>query len=152
MSLPTGNPKDIEGELTRALRAFILAHETGRYEPVQIAYENAKNVFEDLHLSIGMSKPLSNNPGPDSQLGTQKQYPPMVEKVARALCRRDGPDPNEPNWEDTYWPAYADEAKDAIQAMREPTQLMLDVGDAYADDGWGGETTWRVLIDAALGK
>lgn len=39
--------KDFD-RIYRALKACVAAHETGRYEPAQAAYENAKNVLADI--------------------------------------------------------------------------------------------------------
>lgn len=82
----------------------------------------------------------------------------MIEKVARALCIRDGriPEYLEPgdcpggisceeamdipdgyNGKDDFchflWRGYVPDAKAAIGAMREPTAKMLDHGEGYTD-------------------
>ena len=80
----------------------------------------------------------------------------MVEKVARALCRADGKDPDAfqkmdlceggltmPNWQIHYQFA----ARQAIEAMEEPTPFMEDAG-AYAFEC--GVYEYPVMIRAAL--
>lgn len=45
----------------------------------------------------------------------------MVERVARAICRAHG------KWiEDESWHTYQDEARAAIEAMREPDQNIIE--------------------------
>lgn len=83
-----------------------------------------------------------------SHNGTQKQHPPMVEAVARALCRADGPDPNEPKWEDKYWIAYTGAAWNVIKAIRLPTDPMLERGNEELASGAYG--VWRAMFDAVL--
>ena len=99
-----------------------------------------------------------STPGDDSAHpveGTQKSD--MVERIARvidpiAYGRIDEETGAEKSRLEVRRQQAEGLARRVLEAMREPTQLMLDVGDAYADDGWGGETTWRALIDAALGN
>lgn len=83
----------------------------------------------------------------------------MIERVARALAKSDGVDPDYrkcgigiPKWE-----RYVGEARAAIEAMREPTQEMLF--DGQINLGAGGELdnenlkeVWGLMIDAALNE
>ena len=82
----------------------------------------------------------------------------MIERVARALAKSDGADPDMvldvdgepmPVWRATYWhPARA-----AIEAMREPTERMVGVGEgAFTPDGLTHPVIlgWRAMIDEAL--
>jgi hypothetical protein len=77
----------------------------------------------------------------------------MREKIARAICA----------WSDDDW-AYAHEtwrtrhltiADRVLDAMREPTDNMIEVGFDISLDGkeWGKQTDicgiWRAMIDAA---
>ena len=88
----------------------------------------------------------------------------MVERVARAiaLCQADG-DPSTNGMfdafdagEDMSMVVTAEDwrvmARAAIEAMREPTEAMLDAVHAGARDKYGCETAelYTALIDAAL--
>jgi hypothetical protein len=79
-----------------------------------------------------------------------------VESVARALAERsDIPQGGYGGWEAWLGPARA-----AIEAMREPTEAMLDAGVDRWDTHHPGATethqneraTWRAMIDAALSE
>ncbi len=74
----------------------------------------------------------------------------MVERVAKALAACDNSD----------WRAWVDDARAAIEAMREPTKAQLS-GASMAIGPWGGhgeagppsyERVWREMIDAALAQ
>lgn len=67
----------------------------------------------------------------------------MVERVARALVAFQ-------QLPESAWVDHVDMARAAIEAMREPTQAMVEVGEPYAieySDFAGG---WRLAIDEAL--
>lgn len=79
----------------------------------------------------------------------------MVERVARAICCSGGcwrvRDPRYISQLPCAAPTYLQEARAAIEAMREPTVAMEQAG-ADASEGstglaWG---IWGVMIDAAL--
>lgn len=95
----------------------------------------------------------------------------MIERVARALCVAAGHDPDRTH--DIYvegdpdagvaWAGYRREARAAIEAMREPTEAMVDAAcDVVV--GFSGEYddynvylgshefngVWTAAIDAAL--
>lgn len=94
----------------------------------------------------------------------------MVERVARALCRADGKDPDAPRkisacvgeismmeWQ-YHYPFMA---LRAIEAMREPTDEMVRAVESAEDDSgyiaaagehidWGD--AWTIAINAALQK
>jgi hypothetical protein len=80
----------------------------------------------------------------------------MVERVARALAVADGMHPEAvSNDEDQVpvWTLYVDDARAAIEAMREPTEAM--VGSGADHDAEGGGTgnpiaIYTAMIDAAL--
>lgn len=86
----------------------------------------------------------------------------MVERVARAIYASAGRLPPEPPWEDADqevrdW--ISDHARAAIEAMREPSEAMIDSGVAFAlNVSLGGDYRWtdyvrdkhRAMIDAAL--
>jgi hypothetical protein len=63
----------------------------------------------------------------------------MLERVAKAIG-------DENNW---MKDDYRKEARAAIEAMRKPTQPMLQ---AAGDDWCEAETSWEIMIDAALIK
>ena len=90
----------------------------------------------------------------------------MIEKIARAICvllRRD-PDfqgiqspwddkvPMPPNYK--QWMNYSEEAKAAIEAMREPTKQMIKAGDEEIPDNMGykndAKGVYKAMIDKAL--
>ena len=98
----------------------------------------------------------------------------MVERVARALCVA-GHIPEGCGWTDDekrefadeHWRAWEKEARAAIQAMREPTDAMIEAGaiatkDVSRDDQGRRVTTYlaidrisaayRSQIDAALAE
>jgi hypothetical protein len=89
----------------------------------------------------------------------------MVERVARAICKADGRDPDSDftsgNATFPAWQAYQSRARAAIEAMREPTEAMIEAGGlsdaARPYDGPEGEgcqfypaIAYRAMIDAAL--
>lgn len=91
----------------------------------------------------------------------------MIERVARAICLSEGLDPDfnyDPNGlgtiagNDVRWKFFVADAKYAIEAMREPTEVMLDA--YWLNTGESKEMRIRVhstavryfkaMIDAAL--
>ena len=86
----------------------------------------------------------------------------MVEKVAKAMAAAEsGPEGSalfSIHW-DEFGDGYLDSARVAIEAMREPTDAMLDDGrdrandyldcGCYASQETAGEC-WKAMIDAAL--
>lgn len=86
----------------------------------------------------------------------------MIERVARAIAlasldpeTREAVDPD--RWE--VADSYHDLARAAIEAMREPTENMLDFGACYEDqdhdifdEGDISRDVWRAMIDAALSE
>lgn len=96
--------------------------------------------------------------GSHSPLTTGAEPSGMVERVARALCSFLGLDPDEiipggvPCW---TW--HTEQARAAIEAMREPTAAMVEDGDCHnRAEGSTIEcfenvrTIYRAMIDAAL--
>ena len=76
----------------------------------------------------------------------------MVERVARALAARKCglvKDPYGERLPDDLWQQCIPDARAAIEAMREPTDKMLDAGPPfpYMDKG-----VWQAMIDAALSE
>lgn len=86
----------------------------------------------------------------------------IVERVARVLCQRNGYDPDsiEPgdlprvdgrlkNGDPGHflWREFVAPARAAIEAMREPTDGMLEA--RFGNDALG---CWQDMIDAALAK
>lgn len=75
----------------------------------------------------------------------------MVERVARAICKACGDASGEiwkfDNFDASSQHEFIVQARTALEAMREPTQRMLDatLTDASA-------FTWRTMIDAALNE
>lgn len=95
------------------------------------------------------------------------QHEGFIERVARALARSDsdkiGPficdDGRKVAAGKPGWTAWVEDARDAIEAMREPTEAMNERGYAAACQHDYGErmpnleiasATWRAMIDAAL--
>ena len=84
----------------------------------------------------------------------------MIERVARALCREAGDDPDETDITGRggpLWRLWIDAARSAIEAMMEPTNAMLKAGSAHHMYGPGDPLpdaldAWRAMIDAALNE
>jgi hypothetical protein len=72
----------------------------------------------------------------------------MIEKVARAICSAEGIDPDRKGNETVWrWQEFEKEARAAIEAMREPTDAMREIGN------WSGlphVETYAAMIDIAL--
>ncbi len=79
----------------------------------------------------------------------------MIERVARALCSHDGL-PEDTKFEGRpMWMSFADEARAAVAAMREPTGAMKARGAANFDMPTseavaGAGIVFTDMIDAAL--
>ncbi len=99
----------------------------------------------------------------------------MIERVARALCTQACKHTNStPDDMLTYtdqgmegrsvtfprWQNHTDDARAAIEAMREPTEEMknaaadaIDPGDETGyGSGWKAEAAWETMIQVALGE
>jgi hypothetical protein len=85
----------------------------------------------------------------------------MIERVARALCRAAGADPDVcvtcesiPPITFWVWENYTAKARAAIEAMRVPTREMLTAGENHTNflssDCNDFLKGWRAAIDAAL--
>ena len=78
----------------------------------------------------------------------------MVERVARAIGIREHPSDSE--WFDDHekerWAAYWPAARDALSAMREPTEAMCEPPTRlYGNIATGNaEEIWQLMIDEAL--
>lgn len=75
----------------------------------------------------------------------------MIERVARALCKQNGTDPETeitlPLVSGKNWTLYQASARIAIETMREPTEAMVtdEVRSlVYPEDAWG------IMIGEAL--
>lgn len=64
----------------------------------------------------------------------------MIERVAKAL---------EKNLEGKEFSSFEDAARAAIEAMREPTETMLEEGPPYP---YMDNIIWGMMIDAALSE
>lgn len=95
---------------------------------------------------------------PFTTVEKQGEVPPMVERVARAICR--ATDLGSPDdWEEdrqgnrTYnWEVCIPSARAAIEAMREPTGKMVSAGvkhENWSDYG-AVRSIYGAMIDAAL--
>ncbi len=77
----------------------------------------------------------------------------MVERVARALCRRQCPSEPGSHYLDANWPRFEDDARTAIAAMRQPTDAMEFIGDAIWRSAFPTTRAFEAyvaMIDAAL--
>ncbi|OHD05727.1 MAG: hypothetical protein A2095_04190 [Sphingomonadales bacterium GWF1_63_6] len=77
----------------------------------------------------------------------------MIERVARALARRNYPGASDADI-DEMWEGWADDATAAIQAMREPTKQMMDTAQLDPQDDpmvsrGMAYSAWVSMIDAA---
>lgn len=83
----------------------------------------------------------------------------MIERVTKAIvrARHPGLEESEIDNEDSHywWGLSVDEARAAIEAMREPTEVMVVAADAF-DQGNAGieecKDIYRAMVDAALAK
>jgi hypothetical protein len=83
----------------------------------------------------------------------------MIERVARAMTedfvndQLDNIEINPRRYADDNWKSYASMARAAIEAMREPTDEMVDAGRIARMNvagGYDGPSGWEAMIDAAL--
>ena len=76
----------------------------------------------------------------------------MVEKVARAICRASGFEPDHTDHLDrVFWTLYTQEARAAIKAMMEPTEKMIEAGDYQNKHAvLQIRATWFAMLTAAL--
>ena len=70
----------------------------------------------------------------------------MIERVARAIRFFD----DWPTLSETAKAIYREQARFAIEAMREPTEAMLDAAMQFASCDLKSE--WQAMIEAALGE
>lgn len=84
----------------------------------------------------------------------------MVERVARAICKADGHDPGvvcdinvlgDPD-AGAAWAGYRKHARAAIEAMKEPTEYMVDAGASGSGEDSSGVAigAWRAMVESAL--
>lgn len=72
----------------------------------------------------------------------------MIERVARAICKSQ-------TQTDRTWEAFLPEATAAIEAMREPTDAMVDAGSShFHEENSTGAAAYCFgdMIDAALNE
>ena len=89
----------------------------------------------------------------------------MIERVARAICIEDGCDPDQiavgighrmPEGKSyPLWHARTQQARAAIEAMREPTADMVAIAlpslsCAYGHEPEDAAVVWAAMVDAAL--
>lgn len=78
----------------------------------------------------------------------------VIERVARALYVKEWGDIYK--WEDntTDQPYWCDQARAAIEALREPTPEMIDAGQRteceHGEMNCGAAAAWRAMLSAAL--
>ena len=70
----------------------------------------------------------------------------MIERVARAIARPEDWDELKPHWHEVF----REQARAAIEAMREPTKRMVDAGRDEDTLTGAIASVWAVMIDAAL--
>jgi hypothetical protein len=81
----------------------------------------------------------------------------MLERVARALCRLDGHPENATMDGKPLWQDYLPEARAAIEAMREPDEVMVEAMQAARNQQAMTVRDlvvmpWQAGIDAAVGE
>lgn len=88
----------------------------------------------------------------------------MVDRVARAICWKNGMNPDLTLGGDGVnflWHEYVAQAEAAIEAMREPSEKMVSVGvehrlkiSIFGAGGWKNDTRdlFKEMIDAALNE
>ncbi|MEJ5979495.1 hypothetical protein WG901_22770 [Novosphingobium sp. PS1R-30] len=77
-----------------------------------------------------------------------------LELAARSLCNNEGHDPDRvglSNNGDHYWTTYVGKARAVLEALREPSEAMLEAvyREMRFDDGTALKA-WQRMIDAAL--
>lgn len=100
--------------------------------------------------------------------GAEQEVAPMtpLERTARVLAELAEPEIGPfDGGVDAVWPSYVSDAKRVFQAIREPSEAMVQDGDeagdrqAYVVNGagddavfsmGGSKTVWQTMIDAAL--
>ena len=70
----------------------------------------------------------------------------MIEKVARALVN--SADVTHVNWKEKDWPEFVEQARVAIEAMREPTEEIKNVETGSIH--YTQVELWNEFINAAL--
>ncbi len=82
-----------------------------------------------------------------------------IEKAARAMCKvvEDAhPTGLSKTWIDECWPAYEPQARAAFEALREPTNAMIKMGEFNLMGCEGDQCedralhTWKTMIDEIL--
>ncbi|MBN9504970.1 MAG: hypothetical protein J0I69_02995 [Altererythrobacter sp.] len=73
-----------------------------------------------------------------------------LERAARALCSLDGNPENATMEGKPLWQDYLPEARAVLEAIREPSDAMLEVDARRPDGSFYPEDHWRAMIDAAL--
>lgn len=86
----------------------------------------------------------------------------MIERVARAIAEKDRPaDVSQQAWWAIRGDNFIEKARAAIEAMREPTDFMVQRGLGWREhdipDHWPDEAripygTWKSMIDAMLSE
>ena len=80
----------------------------------------------------------------------------MVERVARAICTASGVDPDIVHTDKfgeklVCWIHFEPQARAAIEAMREPTRVMVYAGDLEGGGHYSfAKLVFQAMIDAAL--
>lgn len=69
----------------------------------------------------------------------------LIEKIARSICRSRYGDGQ-------LWYLFSDDAGEVLRSMREPTESMLDAGEAAfsVPDAIGAGDAWQAMIDQAI--
>ena len=73
----------------------------------------------------------------------------MIERVARAICEAERMNPDDALG---GWVHWRDAARAAIEAMREATEEMFEMGHSELIEGGDIHSAWHAMIDQALGK
>lgn len=86
---------------------------------------------------------------------SEHQMSEFLERVSRALCQNAGHDPDATHQVNSIdqenWTFFVHAARAALEAMREPTQAMIDAArnDVLLADALG---VWRTMINTALSE
>jgi hypothetical protein len=75
---------------------------------------------------------------------------PLIERVARAICKARGVDPDGVIANRPAWKLYIPEARASILAMREPTMEMVEAGRIKYCTKEQTRRLWAAMIDEAL--
>ncbi|WP_034157892.1 hypothetical protein [Sphingomonas sp. ERG5] len=74
----------------------------------------------------------------------------MIERVSRTLCRLEGHPENIMFEGRPMWASYSETAAKVLDEMREPTEVMIEAGEAWRNHCSDTDSIYSEMIKAAL--